>query len=214
MATWRDVPTEEITTVRSMAPLGLLSLIFVYRSFAIAAAMFMNSNSLPIALMQSLVVTVSGLKWGDDDNKDAMVGRALTYLVLYSTLGMVVSSISIQSGISSAGTPLPSGSMELRGPPPIPGRPRVCSRTRSGPGWTPPRPRGGCFPIALRRIQYAPTRQLGRFDEPPLRRSSHDPRRRCGPGRTEPKVLLLIPQLSRQHFDISCLAGRRGRRQR
>jgi auxin efflux carrier family protein len=40
--------------------------------------------------MQSLVVTVSGLKWGKDDNKDAMVGRALTYLVLYSTLGMVV----------------------------------------------------------------------------------------------------------------------------
>lgn len=53
--------------------------------------MFMNSNSLPIALMQSLVVTVPGLKWGDDDSEDAMVGRALTYLVLYSTLGMVVS---------------------------------------------------------------------------------------------------------------------------
>ncbi|KAI0821874.1 membrane transport protein-domain-containing protein [Trametes gibbosa] len=60
------------------------------RSFAIAASMFMNSNSLPIALMQSLVITVPGLKWGDDDNKDAMVGRALTYLVLYSTLGMMV----------------------------------------------------------------------------------------------------------------------------
>jgi len=60
------------------------------RSFAVAAAMFMNSNSLPIALMQSLVITVPGLKWGADDNKDAMVGRALTYLVLYSTLGMVV----------------------------------------------------------------------------------------------------------------------------
>ena len=56
-----------------------------------AAAMFMNSNSLPIALMQSLVLTVPGLKWGEDDNKDAMLGRALTYLVLYSTMGMVVS---------------------------------------------------------------------------------------------------------------------------
>lgn len=67
-------------------------LILMIRSFAIAAAMFMNSNSLPIALMQSLVITVPGLKWGDDDNKDAMVGRALTYLVLYSTLGMVVRS--------------------------------------------------------------------------------------------------------------------------
>ncbi len=72
------------------------NLVFV-RSFAIAAAMFMNSNSLPIALMQSLVVTVTGLKWDEDDNKDAMVGRALTYLVLYSTLGMVVSGWTIMS---------------------------------------------------------------------------------------------------------------------
>lgn len=55
-----------------------------------AAAMFMNSNSLPIALMQSLVVTVPALKWGQADNKNSMVGRALTYLVLYSTLGMVL----------------------------------------------------------------------------------------------------------------------------
>ena len=46
-----------------------------------AAAMFMNSNSLPIALMQSLVVTVHGLKWDIDDTKSAMLGRALTYLV-------------------------------------------------------------------------------------------------------------------------------------
>lgn len=55
-----------------------------------AASMFMNSNSLPIALMQSLVITVGGLKWTPDDNTDAMLGRALTYLVLYSTLGMMV----------------------------------------------------------------------------------------------------------------------------
>ena len=40
--------------------------------------------------MQSLVITVPNLKWGDDDNVNAMVGRALTYLVLYSTMGMVV----------------------------------------------------------------------------------------------------------------------------
>lgn len=55
-----------------------------------AAAMFMNSNSLPIALMQSLVVTVPDLKWTSEDNVDTMLGRALTYLVLYQTLGMVV----------------------------------------------------------------------------------------------------------------------------
>ena len=79
-----DVSTLSIISVSCREP----------RSFAVAAAMFMNSNSLPIALMQSLVVTVPGLKWGSDDNEDAMVGRALTYLVLYSTLGMVVSSTS------------------------------------------------------------------------------------------------------------------------
>lgn len=55
-----------------------------------AAAMFMNSNALPIALMQSLVVSVPDLAWGSDDNKNAMLGRALTYLTMYSTLGMVV----------------------------------------------------------------------------------------------------------------------------
>jgi predicted permease len=55
-----------------------------------AAAMFMNSNSLPIALMQSLVVAVPELMWGSDDSKNIMLGRALTYLTMYSTLGMVI----------------------------------------------------------------------------------------------------------------------------
>jgi auxin efflux carrier family protein len=55
--------------------------------------MFMNSNALPIALMQSLVVSVPDLMWGDDDNKDGMLGRALTYLTMYSTLGMVVRTV-------------------------------------------------------------------------------------------------------------------------
>lgn len=64
-----------------------------------AAAMFMNSNALPIALMQSLVVSVPDLAWGSDDNKDAMLGRALTYLTMYSTLGMVVSSFFILYGV-------------------------------------------------------------------------------------------------------------------
>lgn len=36
------------------------------------------------------MVEVPGLKWGDDDTKDQMLGRALTYLVLYSTLGMML----------------------------------------------------------------------------------------------------------------------------
>ncbi len=57
--------------------------------------MFMNSNSLPVALMQSLVATVPDLKWEDDDNEDTMIGRALTYLVMYLTLGMMVSIIGL-----------------------------------------------------------------------------------------------------------------------
>jgi len=53
--------------------------------------MFMNSNSLPVALMESLATTVPLLKWGPDDTFDAMFGRSLTYLVVFSTLGMIVS---------------------------------------------------------------------------------------------------------------------------
>ncbi|KIY43421.1 hypothetical protein FISHEDRAFT_62515 [Fistulina hepatica ATCC 64428] len=84
-----------VTTTVSMSVAFLLgwaiSLKRSQRNFAMAAAMFMNSNSLPIALMQSLVVTVPGLKWpGHDDSEDAMLGRSLTYLVLYSSLGMVL----------------------------------------------------------------------------------------------------------------------------
>ncbi|PIL23170.1 hypothetical protein GSI_14479 [Ganoderma sinense ZZ0214-1] len=83
-----------VTTLVSMIVAYFLAVVMrlkkSQRAFAIAASMFMNSNSLPIALMQSLVITVPGLKWDDGDSADAMVGRALTYLVLYSTLGMVI----------------------------------------------------------------------------------------------------------------------------
>ncbi|KAJ3858033.1 membrane transport protein-domain-containing protein [Lentinula lateritia] len=83
-----------IVTTVSMCVAWFLAVTFrlsrSQRSFAIAASMFMNSNSLPVALMQSLVVTVHGLKWSKDDNKNAMLGRALTYLVLYSTFGMIL----------------------------------------------------------------------------------------------------------------------------
>ena len=82
-----------VTTV-SMLVGSILGWLFKLRSsqksFVMAAAMFMNSNALPIALMQSLVVSVSDLKWMSDDNKNTMLGRALTYLTMYSTLGMVL----------------------------------------------------------------------------------------------------------------------------
>ena len=46
----------------------------LHRNFAMAASMFMNLNSLPIALMQSLVVMVNGLKMTADDTSDSMLG--------------------------------------------------------------------------------------------------------------------------------------------
>jgi predicted permease len=57
-----------------------------------AAAMIMNSNSLPVALLQSLVLTVPGLQWDNDDTLDTMVARALSYLLLCGTMGQFVSS--------------------------------------------------------------------------------------------------------------------------
>ena len=62
------------------------------RNFSIACAITPNSNSLPVALMQSLVVTVPQLHWEEEgepeDTANGMLGRSLTYLVLFSTLGM------------------------------------------------------------------------------------------------------------------------------
>ncbi|KAM0787827.1 hypothetical protein ACM66B_003881 [Microbotryomycetes sp. NB124-2] len=60
------------------------------RNFAIACAMFQNSNSLPIALMQSLIGEKMPLQWGPHDTRDQQLGRALSYLVLFSTLGIIV----------------------------------------------------------------------------------------------------------------------------
>ena len=53
--------------------------------------MFMNSNSLPIALMQSLVVTVPQLRIDENDDPSAVLGRSLTYMFLFAILNMIVS---------------------------------------------------------------------------------------------------------------------------
>ena len=57
---------------------------------SVACTMFQNSNSLPIALMQSLIGEHMPLSWGPHDTKDSQLGRALSYLVLFSTLGIIV----------------------------------------------------------------------------------------------------------------------------
>lgn len=84
-----------ITLVSTLAAYGLSAvarLSTAQRNFAIACAISPNSNSLPVALMQALVVEVPQLHWEEEgepeDTVDGMLGRALTYLVLYSTLGM------------------------------------------------------------------------------------------------------------------------------
>ncbi|TIB37909.1 hypothetical protein E3P86_01988 [Wallemia ichthyophaga] len=82
-----------ITLASVLAAWGLGRLVGLnkrQRNFAIACGAFQNSNSLPIALMQSLVVTVPSLKWSVHDTKEMMLGRALTYLVVYSTMGQVL----------------------------------------------------------------------------------------------------------------------------
>lgn len=84
-----------ITVVSGLCALFLSSIARLSRSqrnFTIACAITPNSNSLPVALMQSLVVTVPQLHWEEEgepeDTMNGMLGRALTYLVLFSTLGM------------------------------------------------------------------------------------------------------------------------------
>lgn len=59
-------------------------------NLVVACAMFQNSNSLPIALMQSLIGEKMPLSWGPHDTRDSQLGRALSYLVLFSTLGIIV----------------------------------------------------------------------------------------------------------------------------
>ena len=91
---WKPLPTATLTKASDFITIHRLVFLHPHRNFAMAAATFMNSNSLPVALLQSLAATVPGLKWGEDDTKDAIIGRALTYLLLCSTIGQFVGRLS------------------------------------------------------------------------------------------------------------------------
>ncbi|WAQ92308.1 hypothetical protein PtA15_16A214 [Puccinia triticina] len=85
-----------VITLTSCLVAWLLSKLFRLerseRNFCLSFSMFMNSNSLPIALISSLISTIhgqDGLKWGTDDSKDKQLGRSLTYLVVFSTMGLI-----------------------------------------------------------------------------------------------------------------------------
>ncbi|KAH9812006.1 auxin efflux carrier [Melampsora americana] len=63
------------------------------RNFCMAVSMFMNSNSLPIAVATSMLAgmgSTSGFAWGPTDNQEKQMGRTLTYFVLFSTFGLVL----------------------------------------------------------------------------------------------------------------------------
>lgn len=91
------------------------------RNFAIACAISPNSNSLPVALMQSLVVTVPQLHWDEEgepeDTVDGMLGRALTYLVLFSTLGMFLRWSVGAKLLSTVEEDISDDAAQLQGPP-------------------------------------------------------------------------------------------------
>jgi len=57
---------------------------------AIAGAMFMNANTLPSALIQSLSVSLDKLQMNSLDNPDKELGRAFSYLAIYSLLGSLL----------------------------------------------------------------------------------------------------------------------------
>ncbi|KAK4704361.1 auxin efflux carrier family protein, partial [Phenoliferia sp. Uapishka_3] len=59
------------------------------RRIVTACSMAVNSNSLPIALVASLSSNVEALKMSPTDDPDAMLARGISYLILYSTLGLI-----------------------------------------------------------------------------------------------------------------------------
>ncbi|CAZ80858.1 unnamed protein product [Tuber melanosporum] len=62
------------------------------RNFVIAMGVFGNSNSLPISLVISLSMTVSGLHWDKipGDNNEEVAARGILYLLIFQQLGQLV----------------------------------------------------------------------------------------------------------------------------
>ncbi|RPB06197.1 auxin efflux carrier [Choiromyces venosus 120613-1] len=62
------------------------------RNFVIAMGVFGNSNSLPISLVISLSMTISGLHWDKipGDNDGEVAARGILYLLIFQQLGQLV----------------------------------------------------------------------------------------------------------------------------
>ena len=125
-----------LVTVVSMSVAFVMAKVFRLKrsqmAFAVACAGFPNSNceandvcsvwlalksrlsALPIALVQSLVISLTDLKWGKDDHKDQMLGRALV---------RVLPTLSLLDKLTfEAATVLPRSLLYARHCPPLVGR--------------------------------------------------------------------------------------------
>ncbi|KAL7267459.1 hypothetical protein RUND412_009955 [Rhizina undulata] len=62
------------------------------RNFVIAMGVFGNSNSLPISLVVSLSMTISGLHWDrlPNDSDEEVAARGILYLLIFQQLGQLV----------------------------------------------------------------------------------------------------------------------------
>ncbi|WAR59503.1 hypothetical protein PtB15_11B143 [Puccinia triticina] len=83
-----------ILTFFSFASAWCLGKIFrlsrLHLNVTVAGAMFMNTNTIPIALIQSLSLSLDKLKINSLDTPDKELGRAFSYLAVYSLLGSLL----------------------------------------------------------------------------------------------------------------------------
>ncbi|EGG02066.1 uncharacterized protein MELLADRAFT_110453 [Melampsora larici-populina 98AG31] len=60
------------------------------RAIIVSGSMFMNTNTIPVALIQSLSMSLPILKSNPDDKAEDQLARALSYLLVYGLLGSFV----------------------------------------------------------------------------------------------------------------------------
>ncbi|EGG02708.1 uncharacterized protein MELLADRAFT_91175 [Melampsora larici-populina 98AG31] len=82
-----------VSAVLAYIPGRIFRLASSDRKFCIAVSMFMNSNSLPIAIATSMLAgmgSTGGFEWGPTDDQDKQMARTLSYFVLFSSFGLVL----------------------------------------------------------------------------------------------------------------------------
>ncbi|KAH9812000.1 membrane transport protein-domain-containing protein [Melampsora americana] len=82
-----------LSAILAYIPARIFRLASSDRNLCMAVSMFMNSNSLPIAIATSMLAGMgspSGFEWGPMDNRDKQMARSLSYFVLFSTFGLIL----------------------------------------------------------------------------------------------------------------------------